>query len=175
MKSVLTSKINFINKCKNLFAQNNIHIEDFPIELKIIYLSSQHRIQNMKLKIGINDYTITVNKYLLHLKCKFVPDSNEVLLFFHGLACSWDSFKRILDKNYFSNKSLLFVDHVGFGESCKPEDFSYTMQDQAKIIDKLLTLLPNWNIHIVAHSMGVAIALNLKSETYHRQLALTLT
>ncbi len=123
-------------------------------------------IQNMKLKKGLANYTITVYNYSLHVKCKFVPDSKEIILFFHGLACSWDSFNNILDKNYFPDKSLLFVDHIGFGESSKPEDFSYTMEDQAKIIDNLLSELPTWNIHIVAHSMGAAIALNLKPETY---------
>jgi pimeloyl-ACP methyl ester carboxylesterase len=120
----------------------------------------------MKLQVGLNDYTITVNKYNIHIKCKFVPDSKDVLLFFHGLACSWDSFKNAIDIDYFPDKTLLFIDHIGFGESSKPEDFSYTMKEQAKIIDELLTELPTWDNHIVAHSMGTAIALHLKSETY---------
>ncbi len=127
----------------------------------------------MKLQAGLNDYIITVSENELHFKCKFVPDSNEVLLFFHGLACSWDSFIHILDKDYFPGKSLLFVDHIGFGESSKQENFSYTIQDQAKAIEELLSKLPDWNIHIVAHSMGTAIALNLKSKVYRKVKSFT--
>ena len=127
--------------------------------------------QIMELLPDYHTYTITVNKYSVVFRCKFKTGSSDALLFFHGLACSWDSFKNVLDKDYFPDKSLLFVDHIGFGESSKPNDFSYTMQDQAKIIDELLSILPNWNIHIVAHSMGAAIALHLKPKPYKRILS----
>ncbi|RLD80478.1 MAG: hypothetical protein DRJ10_07380, partial [Bacteroidetes bacterium] len=62
-------------------------------------------------------------------------------------------------------------DHIGFGNSSTPEDFSYTMEEQAQIIEKLLSILPQWKIHIVAHSMGVAIALFLEVQTYSRVLS----
>ncbi len=66
---------------------------------------------------------------------------------------------------------MLIVDHIGFGSSSTPENFSYTMEDQARIIEELLSILPQWKIHIVAHSMGVAIALFLGAQTFSRVLS----
>ena len=127
----------------------------------------------MSLTSGIKNYTITVKNLNLHFKCKFVPGSTDVILFFHGLACSWDSFKYILKKDYFPNKSFLFIDHIGFGESEKSEDFSYTIQDQAEVVEELLAQLPNWDIHIIAHSMGAAIALLMSDKTYKKVKSFT--
>jgi len=120
----------------------------------------------MKLTPGLEDYSVIVNKHQIHFKCKYIPNSTEVVLFFHGLACSWDTFRNVLEHDYFPDKSLLFIDHIGFGDSSKPKDFSYTMQNQAEIVEDLLLMLPQWDIHIVAHSMGVVIALLLKPDTY---------
>ena len=122
----------------------------------------------MILSEGLKSYQTIIDDLELHFVCKYVPNSTEVLLFFHGLACTYDSFKHILDKDYFPDKSFLFVDHVGFGESSKPVNFSYSMKDQAKIIDELLKSMPSWRIHIIAHSMGAAIALLLCNETYKK-------
>ncbi len=125
----------------------------------------------MKLKEGLNEYSEIISKQKISFRCKYVPASTEVLIFFHGLACAWDAFRYVLDTEYFPEKSLLFVDFIGFGDSSKNEDFSYTMHDQAKVIDELISILPPWNIHIVAHSMGVAIALLLSENTFSRVLS----
>ncbi|MFH0736774.1 MAG: alpha/beta fold hydrolase [bacterium] len=125
----------------------------------------------MNLKTGINEYLINIKKHKIYFKCKFNPNSNEVVLFIHGLACSLDSFRNVFDEDYFPNKSLLLVDLAGFGKSSKMETFSYLMQDQALIIEELLTHLPHWNIHIAAHSMGGAIALLMLPNILSRVLS----
>ncbi len=125
----------------------------------------------MKLSAGLKEYSVSINKHKISFKCKYNEESSEAVIFFHGLGCSGDTFKYVLDQEYFPKKSLLILDHVGFGNSSKPENFSYTMEDQARIIQKLLSILPKWNIHIVAHSMGVAIALSLKPQTFSRILS----
>jgi pimeloyl-ACP methyl ester carboxylesterase len=56
---------------------------------------------------------------------------------------------------------LLAVDLVGYGESSKPEDFSYSMEDQADILRALLDKMTFEKIHLVAHSMGGAVGLLL--------------
>jgi len=125
----------------------------------------------MKLTPGLKEYSILINEHQIHFSCKYNSKSSEVIIFFHGLGCSWDSFRNVLDHDYFPNKSLLFLDHIGFGNSSKTEDFSYTMENQAQIIERLLSILPQWNIHIVAHSMGVAIALFLEPQTFSRVIS----
>lgn len=123
----------------------------------------------MKLKPGLNSYFLEINECRIHFKCKYVENSSDLLLFFHGLACSWDSFEHLLKKDYFPDKSYLLIDHIGFGESAKPNNFSYTMQKQAEIVEELVAKLPEWeNIHIVAHSMGAAIALLLSNDLYKK-------
>lgn len=125
----------------------------------------------MKLKPGLKAYSVSIDNHQIHFSCKYQPTSSELVIFFHGLGCSGDSFRNIHDHDYFPDKSLLIIDHIGFGNSSKPEDFSYIMEDQAQIIEKLLSILPPWNIHIVAHSMGVAVALFLEDQTFSRVIS----
>ncbi len=47
-------------------------------------------------------------------------------------------------------------------------DFSYTMEDQAAVLDRLLAALPPLPLHIAAHSMGGAVGLLLAPATMAR-------
>lgn len=127
----------------------------------------------LKLSEGLKDYSIIIENHKISFKYKYNTDSKEIILFIHGLACSGDSFRNLLDFDYFPNKSLLIIDLLGFGKSAKPEDFTYTMESQAKLIEELLLLLPELKIHIVAHSMGVAIALCLSPALISRFASFT--
>lgn len=99
----------------------------------------------------------------------YVRESGPDLLFFlHGLGCSKISFHHIWLRPEFDRYSLLALDLVGFGESDKPDDFSYSMEDQAIICAELLKRFPANRIHTVAHSMGGAIALLLPQEILNR-------
>ncbi len=80
----------------------------------------------MKLSPGLKEYSVSINKHQIHFSCKYQPTSTEVVIFFHGLGCSGDSFRNIHDHDYFPDKSLLILDHIGFGDSSKSEDFLYT-------------------------------------------------
>ncbi len=126
----------------------------------------------MQLNIGLADYVTTINREQISFQYKFNPGSDEVVVFIHGLACSRDSFRNVFDADYFPNKSLLLVDLVGFGKSSKSPDFSYAMEDQAKLLGELL-LLPSVKIHLVAHSMGGAVALLLPANILSHVLSFT--
>ncbi len=118
--------------------------------------------------VGIIEGSTIVDGLRLYVKCRCNPNSEEVILFLHGLACSTDTFRNVFDENYFPDKSLLLVDLIGFGSSEKPADFSYYMEDQAVLISNLLSELPFSKIHIVVHSMGGAIALLLPDSILSR-------
>jgi pimeloyl-ACP methyl ester carboxylesterase len=113
----------------------------------------------MNLKPGIHGYDIIIKNHSIHFLYDYKPDSTELILFMHGLACSGDSFRNLFDSNNFPQASLLVPDLIGFGQSSKPDDFSYSMEDQALVCENLLNLFPANQLHIVAHSMGNAIAL----------------
>lgn len=85
----------------------------------------------------------------------------ETLVFIHGLICSKSDFSRVWDLSYFKKYGILTFDLPGFGESSKPENFSYDMQDQAEICRLLLEELNINNIHLIGHSMGGVISVLL--------------
>jgi pimeloyl-ACP methyl ester carboxylesterase len=127
----------------------------------------------MKLNEGYGKYFANIGQHHIYFQCKFYPASDEAIIFIHGLACSVNSFSNVFDKDYFPNKSLLLIDLPGFGSSAKPIEFSYTMEEQAKLIDDLLHILPFQNFHIAAHSMGGAIALLFSSAIFQRVKSFT--
>ncbi len=55
------------------------------------------------------------------------------------------------------------VDFIGFGLSAKPESFSYTLADQADVVERLLSQLHVNKVDVIGHSLGgmVGLLLNL--------------
>ncbi len=86
---------------------------------------------------------------------------DDLILFIHGLGCIKESFEGAWGAPALNDYSLLAPDLAGHGDSTKPSDFSYSMEDQAKIIFTELEKYPYKKINIVAHSMGGAIGLFL--------------
>lgn len=113
----------------------------------------------MILNSGYKEYNVEIDDIQLFFKCYNNSQAGEAILFIHGLACSSSSFRFLFDHDYFQDKSLILIDLAGFGNSSKPEKFSYKMEDQGKLVAKLLDTLPKWKLHIVAHSMGNAVCL----------------
>lgn len=94
-----------------------------------------------------------------------VRDAGEEMLFFlHGLGCSKASFRHFWKRPDLADHSALALDLIGFGESTKSDAFSYTMEDQARVCGKILSEYSDKKLHIVAHSMGGAVALLLPDE-----------
>ena len=98
-----------------------------------------------------------------------VRDIGKDLLFFvHGLGCSKNSFHHFWKRIDFKEYGAIIPDLVGFGRSSKPGLFSYTMEDQARICAIILKRFSDKNLHIIAHSMGNAVALLFPDEILRR-------
>ncbi len=87
------------------------------------------------------------------------PASDMLIVFLHG----WGGAKECFD-DAFSSKSLkdygiCAIDLVGFGESEKPEDFSYDLLDQANVVALAVNSLNVKKVYLVGHSMGGGIGL----------------
>ncbi len=93
----------------------------------------------------------------------FRKRGGELLLLLHGLGCSKESFRDIWFRDEFSNYSIMSLDFLGFGDSSKPDKFSYRMEDQASVCAEVMKEISSKQVHIVAHSMGGAIGLLLPS------------
>ena len=93
----------------------------------------------------------------------FRKRGGELLLLLHGLGCSKESFRDIWFRDELIDYSIMSLDFLGFGDSSKPDKFSYRMEDQASVCAEVMKEISSKKVHIVAHSMGGAIGLLLPS------------
>ena len=84
---------------------------------------------------------------------------DELILFIHGLGCAKEAFKGVWNIPALRDYSIVAFDLIGFGDSSKPADFSYAMEEQAAICRELLSCFHYEKLHLVAHSMGGVIGL----------------
>lgn len=122
----------------------------------------------MTIEPGIHEYEATICNKKVRYLLDYKPESDDWIVFVHGLACTKDTFLHAFDEQYFPASSLLVMDLVGFGDSSKPADYSYSMEDQAMIYERLLAEFSYETLHVVAHSMGVAVALLFSPDIYCR-------
>jgi pimeloyl-ACP methyl ester carboxylesterase len=95
------------------------------------------------------------------ISCLFRKRSEEPVVFVHGLGASKESFREAFRREEFGSFTLLAADLVGFGDSDKPAGFSYSMKDQAEILRKVIDSFSVERFHLVAHSMGGAVGIEL--------------
>jgi pimeloyl-ACP methyl ester carboxylesterase len=116
----------------------------------------------MVITMDSKTFTVTYQQKDFALSTQVKGDGNDWIMFIHGLGCTQESFYTLWDfTELFKGFSLLTFDLPGFGNSSRPEEFSYTMEDQAGICKALLDKFKADKVHIVAHSMGGAVGLLL--------------
>ncbi|MEH7415613.1 alpha/beta hydrolase [Neobacillus drentensis] len=96
----------------------------------------------------------------INLYCEYLLDDKPPILLIHGFASSTYTFRRIiplLQKKF----SIIAVDLPGFGKSEKSTSFVYSFENYAKLMIECIHRFGFANTHIVAHSMGGQIALNM--------------
>jgi len=102
-----------------------------------------------------------VNGLHLEVAVEARSASKDRVCFIHGLGCSRDSFQEAWQQEELHDLSLLSLDLPGFGDSPGPEAYSYAMEDQAAVCAAVLENFAGCRTHLVAHSMGGAVALLL--------------
>ncbi len=91
-----------------------------------------------------------------------IGSKDITIVLIHGLGSSKEDFLPILNYEELTSYDIIFADLVGHGESSTPKNFSYTMDDQAKVLYNLLNILSmKSEVVIIAHSMGGPIAVSL--------------
>ena len=94
--------------------------------------------------------------------------SGEVLLFLHGFpTASWDWHKiwQSLSERY----HLIAPDFIGFGYSDKPRKYTYSIHDQADLIEALSKSLGLQKVHILAHDYGDTVLQELLARDIERR------
>jgi len=109
-------------------------------------------------------FSVRIDGELLEVASAVREADDNLLFFIHGLGCSKDSFRSFWNRPDFVHNSALAIDLPGFGDSSKPDRFSYTMRDQARVCAEILMMYSDKRLHLVTHSMGCAVALLLPAE-----------
>ncbi len=125
--------------------------EKWLISINLLEKHTQLNITQHQMRIGNHDISYQLR-----------AGGDNCILFIHGLGCSKDSFSHAFMKGYFSDKyTLLASDLLGHGDSSRPEDLSYTLEEQCNFIYKLIQKLDPKCLNIIAHSMGSVVAMLL--------------
>lgn len=79
----------------------------------------------------------------------------------HGLGSAKEAFDGAFARPELRGRPLLAADLVGFGDSARPDEFSYRMARQAEVLLALLDARGVERFCVVAHSMGGIVGLHL--------------
>ena len=96
-----------------------------------------------------------------------VPSKTMVVL--HGYpTSSYDYYKVLpeLSKHY----RVIIHDHLGFGFSDKPLDYSYSLLDQADLALQLWQQLGVKKVHLLAHDYGTSVATEIIARNNNHEL-----
>ncbi|MEZ5004048.1 MAG: alpha/beta hydrolase [Chitinophagales bacterium] len=94
-----------------------------------------------------------------------------VLLFLHGYpSCSFD-FVHVLPKLSTSFRVIVH-DHLGFGYSDKPTNYSYSLIEQADYALRLWENLGVKKAHLIAHDYGTSVATEILAQRKETELAI---
>jgi pimeloyl-ACP methyl ester carboxylesterase len=84
-------------------------------------------------------------------------DRDETLLILHGFPTSSFDFHRVMP-HFIKRFRVVVHDHVGFGLSAKPKDYSYSLFEQAEVAMELWRKLGITKGHLLAHDYGTSVA-----------------
>lgn len=107
------------------------------------------------------EFSILHNGINFNISAKTRTEGENFLFFIHGLGCTKETFENAWPSQHLRNYSIITFDLPGFGNSSKPANFSYSLEEQAEICSQIFKKYPGKKIHIIAHSMGGAIGLFL--------------
>ncbi len=94
--------------------------------------------------------------------------SGEPLVLLHGFpTSSWDWHK--LWDTFNKRYRVIALDFIGFGFSDKPKPYSYSIIDQANLVEQLLLNLRIDHYHLLAHDYGDTVAQELLARQLDRQ------
>lgn len=88
-------------------------------------------------------------------------DSDNTIVFIHGFGSAKEHFRYAFSSSSLEDFALIAMDLIGFGKSKGPDEFAYTMNDQASIVLELLDNLKAGTFHLCGHSMGGLVAMSI--------------
>jgi len=103
---------------------------------------------------------------LLHCE-RYGNEDNSPIIFLHGFGASIETWRDVLPLLLTPPRSVCLVDLKGFGQSSKPRDGAYSLEEQADLIISMLESRKLSGVTLVGHSYGGAVALLVAIRTSH--------
>lgn len=142
---------------KGLLLLNKTKYINFLLFLNLLLLGCQ----TTQLSYINEENSVNENYYTYKNTNIWYEDIGEgkTFLFIHGFASSSYTWRHL--KEYYSKTSrVICIDLKGFGQSGKPMDMSYTLEDQTDMILSFINDKDLKNVTLVGHSYGGAVALS---------------
>lgn len=102
------------------------------------------------------------------------PRDAPPLLVLHGFPTSSLDFHRVLER-FAEHHRVVLHDHLGFGLSDKPADYSYSLLEQAEVAVEVWRRLGVEGGHLLAHDYGTSVATELLARRERGLLPLHIT
>lgn len=110
-------------------------------------------------------FSIFKSAPLLNVAVDTNNGQRKTIVMLHGIAASSETWQPVIPKIDSSKYRVIAIDLLGFGESPKPKDCKYTVDDHVKSVRRTLKHLRiHTPIQLMGHSMGSIIAMRY----YHK-------
>lgn len=112
-------------------------------------------------------FSIPFQDLALDISTVIKHSGDEWIVCLHGIQSYKSLFSDFFNQPFLRNYSLLGIDLVGFGNSSKPENFSYDIADQAKIVGQIAKGLNIEKLHVIGHSLGGTVGTHMLKPLEH--------
>jgi pimeloyl-ACP methyl ester carboxylesterase len=136
----------------------NISVMKVMILLSLLFLSSNCS-QSIPIVEGASGNSMYAYSNEIHINYEKIGYGDKKVVLLHGFGASlhtWDDVKELFPVNEFT---LYLIDLKGFGNSSKPEDDKYTIEEQSKIVKQFVEDINTDSLYLIGHSFGGAVAL----------------
>lgn len=111
------------------------------------------------------------NLFYVHKKQNKSSRTDKTVALIHGFPSSSYDYKDVIDGLAQLGYDVIAHDHLGFGFSDKPRDFTYSLTEAAEVTLQLWRKLEiAGDLNVVSHDMGDSVAMEIMSRSARRML-----
>ena len=111
------------------------------------------------------------NMFYIYKKTNKFSKIHKTLALIHGFPSSSYDYSDVIDNLVKMGYDVLAHDHLGFGFSDKPRNFTYSLTEAAEMVLQLWRMLKiEGDLHVVSHDMGDSVTMEIISRLERKML-----